>query len=367
MQKTAAMRGVGAGVACRLVGVGSDPDALDRTPEDSERRGLRAQRDSGSRPHRVKVLGVRSEMSVSGSPDERIAAVAALQHGRIARRQLEAIGISSASVTWRVAKGRLFPSLRGVFVVGHPGRAELCTEAEALLFVRDGAALSDWSATGLWEMWLPLPKVVDVVLDHRKAAKHPGVHVHRSRTLQPTDLRIRRGLPVTSPARTLLDIAPTATDRQLELAFDRGLTLKIMRLADVDDILARAGGHRGRRRLALMRDYYNGVTTLTRSDGEERLRAAFRAARLPDPVGNAKVAGHEVDFFWPEQRFALELDGFRFHSGRRAFEDDRRKDQDLRRAQVDVMRVTGRQIEFDLYAIIASVATALARREGQAA
>jgi very-short-patch-repair endonuclease/predicted transcriptional regulator of viral defense system len=326
------------------------------------------QRDSSFASHRVKVLGVRSEVSISGSRDERIAVTARLQHGRIAYRQLLALGVSPASIAWLVAKGRLFPSLRCVFCVGHTAAIELGAETDALLSVRDGAALSHWSAAALWEMWLPLPSTVEVTVPSAApAALNPGVRVHRSRILEPTDLRIRRSLPVTSPARTLLDIAPTATARQLELAFDRALVSKVMRLAEVDDVLARAGGHRGRKRLRMMRDYYSGVTTLTRSDGEERLRAAFRSARLPDPLGNATVAGHEVDLYWPEQRFALELDGFPFHSGRRAFEDDRRKDQDLRRAQVDVMRVTGRQIEFDLWAIIASVASTLARREGRAA
>jgi very-short-patch-repair endonuclease len=251
--------------------------------------------------------------------------------------------------------------------VGYPGRIELGKETEALLSVRDGAALSHWSAAALWDLWTPLPKVADVILENWTAAHNPGVRVHRSRILEAKDLRFRRDLPVTSPARTLLDIAPAATDRQLELAFERAIVSRVMRKADVADVLDRAGGHRGRKRLATMLAYFTGTTTMTRSDGEERVRALLRSARLPDPVGNAEVAGHEVDFYWPEHRFALELDGFRYHSGRRSFERDRRKDQDLRRAQVDVMRVTGRQVEFDLHAILAAVAATLARREPPAA
>jgi very-short-patch-repair endonuclease len=174
-------------------------------------------------------------------------------------------------------------------------------------------------------------------------------------------------LPVTSPARALLDIAPQCGERQLEIAFDRAITSRVMREADVDDVLKRAGGHRGRRRLAGMLEYWSGGTALSWSDVEERLRAMLRTARLPEALSNVEVAGHKVDFYWPEHRFVLEVDGYRFHSGRRRFEDDRRRDQDLRSAHVDVMRVTPRQVDTDLYAIIAGVAAALARRERPAA
>jgi very-short-patch-repair endonuclease len=306
-------------------------------------------------------------MSVSGTRDERIAAVAAMQHGRIARRQLQALGVSASSVSWCLATARLFPSLRGVFVVGHRGRVELGEETEALLSVREGAGLSHWSAAALWGLWSARAGEVDVVVADWEAATNPGVRVHRSRVLAPQDLRIRRGLPVTSPARTLLDIAPQSSERQLEIAFDRAITSRVMRESEVSDVLERAGGHRGRGRLAGMLAYWSGGTTLSWSDGEERLRAMLRAARLPEPLSNVEVAGHTVDLYWPDQRFVLEVDGYRFHSGRRRFEDDRRRDQDLRRAQVDVMRVTRRQIETDPYAIIAGVAAALARRERPAA
>jgi very-short-patch-repair endonuclease/predicted transcriptional regulator of viral defense system len=310
----------------------------------------------------VKVLGVWREVPISGSRDERIAAVASRQRGRIASRQLRAIAVSPSSATWLVSQGRLFPSLRCVFSVGHNAPVELGAETEALLSVREGAALSHWSAAALWGLWTPAPAETDVtVVRTSKASSNPGVRVHRSRILQSKDVRIRRGLPVTSPARTLLDIAPTATDRQLELAFDRGIVERVLRPAEVAELLSRAGGHPGRRRLATILERETSGTTMTRSDGEERMLALMRAARLPAPVVNAKVAGHEVDFYWPDHRFAVEVDGWRFHSGRRAFEDDRRKDQDLRRAGIDTMRTTGRQLKEQAYALIASVAVGLAR------
>ncbi|MGZ4299826.1 MAG: DUF559 domain-containing protein [Solirubrobacteraceae bacterium] len=299
-------------------------------------------------------------MSICGSRDERIAAVAARQRGRIARRQLSAIAVGSASVAWLVGKGRLFPTLRGVFVVGHHAPIELSAETEALLSVRDGAALSHWSAAALWGLSAPPPQEIDVIVSDGAPASNPGVRVHRSRILEARDVRIRAELPVTSPARTLLDIAPLSTERQLELAFDRGIVERVLRPDHIADVLARAGGHRGRARLARLLDRQLSGTSMTRSEAEERVLEMIRAARLPEPRLNTRVAGYELDFFWPDRRFALEVDGFRFHSGRGAFERDRRKDQDLRRVHIDVMRVTWRQIEMEPYAVVAALAEALA-------
>ena len=288
--------------------------------------------------------------------------MASRQRGRIASRQLRAIEVNPSSVTWLVSRGRLFPSLRCVFSVGHNAPTELGAETEALLSVREGAALSHWSAAGLWGLWTPMPAEVDVtVVTTSKASANPGVKAHRSRVLQRKDVRIRSGLPVTSPARTLLDIASTATYRQLELGFDRAIIEKLLRPAQVAELLSRAGGHPGRKRLTMLLERETSGTTMTRSDGEERMLALMRAARLPQPLVNAKVAGYEIDFYWPDHRFAVEVDGWRFHSGRRAFEDDRRKDQDLRRAGIDTMRTTGRQLNEQAYALVAGVANGLAR------
>jgi very-short-patch-repair endonuclease len=321
------------------------------------------QRDTGSATHRVRVLGVRSEVSVSGARDQRIAAVARLQRGRIAYRQLRAIAVTASSIAWLVEKGRLIPSVRCVFLVGHNARVELGRETDALLSVRDGAALSHWSAAALWGLWTPAPNHVDVVVMDHNAARNPGVRVHRSRILEPRDVRIKSGLPVTSSARTLLDIATTATDRQLELAFDRGIVEEAFRPSQAADVLDRAGGHHGRARLAALLHRELLGTTMTRSEGEERMLALMRAARLPEPEVNAAFAGHRIDFFWPAHRFAIEVDGFRFHSTRVRFERDRRKDQDLRRLNIEVMRITRTQLTTDAYAITARTAEQLAQRQ----
>jgi very-short-patch-repair endonuclease len=310
----------------------------------------------------VQVLGVRSDVSISGSRNERIAAVAARQRGRIASRQLRAIGVAPASVAWLVATGHLFPSLRCVFRVGHQAPIELGAETEALLSVREGAALSHWSAAALLGLWTPAPTVVEVTVDDAPAAVNQGVHVHRSRILENRDAWIRNGLPVTSPARTLLDIAVSATDRQLEVAFDRGIAERTLRLAHVADMLKRSGGHRGRGRLAALLEQELDASTMTRSDTEELMLALIRRAGLPAPQVNFPFGAYELDFYWPDARFVVEVDSYRFHGSRYRFERDRRKDNVLRRANIEVMRTVRREIKERSHGLIADITRSLTRR-----
>ncbi len=308
------------------------------------------------------MLGVRSEVSIAGSRDERIADVAGRQRGRIARRQLLAVGVSHSSIVWLVTKGRLLPSLRCVFCVGHAAATELGAETEALLSVRDGAALSHWSAAALLGLWTPAPREIEVVVDVWEGAANPGVQVHRSRILEPRDVWIRKGLPVTSPARTLLDIAVSATDRQLEVAFDRGIVERTLRRSHVADVLDRAGGHRGRARLAALLEQERDASTMTESEPEERMLALIRQAGLPAPQVNFPFGNWKLDFYWPDARFVVEVDSYTYHASRYRFERDRRKDNALRRADIEVMRIVRREIKDRSHGVIADVARALTRR-----
>lgn len=288
--------------------------------------------------------------------------MAALQRGRIAFRQLRAIAVAPASIDWLVARNHLFPSLRCVFCVGHTAPTELAAETEALLSVRDGAALSHWSAAALLGLWTPAPTVIDVTVDDAPSARNPGVKVHRSRSLEGNDVWIRNGLPVTSPARTLLDIAVSATDRQLEVAFDRAIVERIVRPAHIADLLDRAGGHQGRGRLRALLANEGGGTTITASQREEWMLALVRRAGLPLPQVNAPFGRYRIDFYWPEAQFAVEVDSHRFHSSRYRFERDRRKDNALRRANIEVMRIVDSEIKDRSHGLVADVTRELTKR-----
>lgn len=231
-----------------------------------------------------------------------------------------------------------------------------------MLSVREGAALSHWSAAALLGLWTPAPRVIEVTVDDAPAARNPGVKVHRSGILKSRDVWIRNALPVTSPARTLLDIAVTATYRQLEIAFDRGIVEKTLRPSHVRDVLNRAGGHRGRARLAALLDRERGGTTVTASHPEERMLALIRSAGLPDPQVNFPFEGYKLDFYWPEARFVLEVDSPRFHSSRYRLQRDRTKDNVLRRANIEVMRIVDSEVVERSHGVVADITRSLTRR-----
>lgn len=309
------------------------------------------------------MLGVRSEVAIAGTRDDRIAQVARRQRGRIARRQLLAIGIPHSSVRWLAAHGRLFALLHCVFAVGHPTPTELGDETTALLAAGDDAALTGISATMLWGLLNPGDGdgLVHVVVPGRKGRMLPGVRIHQTRHLPPTDVRIHRGLPVLSPARALLESAELITERRLELAIDRAVVDGLLRPGALAEVAARTPG---RHAATLIKDQLARLTdepAVTLSQAEERFLALIRQAELPPPRVNRRLHGFQIDFYWPQHKVAVEIDGFRFHSSRRAFEHDRRKDAMLQAAGIRVLRFTWRQLLEEPLAVVARLAALLAR------
>lgn len=338
------------------------PGPDDPTPVSPE-AWCRSVPESGTgRHHAVPILGVVSPVLVSGRREDRIAQIAALQRGRVAHRQLVAAGLTSSAIGRLIASAALIPERRAVYAVGHAAPGPWVAETSALLAARQGAALAGRSAGVAYEMLRPEPPTpIEIIVSGNKA-RLPGVIVHRSRTLTPADLRIRHGLPVTCPARTLLDLAaPGAglSDRLLELAYDRALIARLLTAADVTRQIERNRGHRGRRRLAMLLAAHAGATTVTRSDAEERLLDLLRRAQLPLPALNQPLLGFEVDFLWAAQRLVVEVDGYRYHSTRASFERDHRKDLALRAHGYAVLRFSARQLVEEPLLVIAAIAQSL--------
>jgi very-short-patch-repair endonuclease len=178
--------------------------------------------------------------------------------------------------------------------------------------------------------------------------------------LDPRDIRKLGGIPITSPARTILDLAAVVRRRELEQALAEAYARRLARRSELASLLARRSSRPGTHALrALLED---GTPALTRSQAEERLLALIRAAELPQPEVNIRIGRHEVDFVWRDQRLIVEVNGFRFHSSRSAFERDRRRDAELGTLGFRVMRVTWRQIVNEPEALVARLAAALAVR-----
>jgi very-short-patch-repair endonuclease len=223
-----------------------------------------------------------------------------------------------------------------------------------------GSAVSHRSAAVVWHL---LPAADDAEIDVTVPAKgrrrRPGLRIHRSTRLSPQDVRHFRGLPVTAPWRTLVDLAETGSNRELERATHEALTRRLLNASRLLSEIDRYRGRRGAGRLKELLERGDPVT-ITRSEAEERFLALVRAGGLPAPEVNVRIHGHEVDFLWREQRLVVEVDGFQFHSTRSAFERDRRRDAELQSAGLRVLRVTWRQVSDAPYATLAHVVRALA-------
>ena len=337
-----------------------DADSSAQPPSPARSR-VQSQPDAGlQRTYLVPILGVCAPVSVSGTRDQRIAAICRLQRGRIHRHQLCAAGVSVATIARMVARGGLYREGPAVYAVGHRTEVPLARETVALLVCGDASALSHSSADYVWEFVHTPPAVVELTAWARQTRSRAAITVHRSQTLLPRDITIRHGLPVTSVARTLLDQAEVVPARQLEWRVDHALLNRLVSLAQLNDVLRRANGRRGAGVLRAIVDR-EGPSTRTRSEPEERFLALVREAGLPAPEVNARLKGFEVDFLWRAQRVVLEIDSWGFHRTRNAFERDRRKGAMLSAAGFSVVRATDEQLAGEPVAVIVRVAQTLAR------
>lgn len=287
-----------------------------------------------------------------------MAELAARQRGVVTRTQLRAIGLSADAIDNRLKAKRLHPLYRGVYVVGHAGPVEGARELGAVLACGSDAVVSHRSAAVLWRLHLSRPPDVEVTVGGRRCDSKRGIRVHRVTTLDRRDVRMLGGIPITAPARTLLDLAAIVAPRELEQALAEAHARRLAHRSDLTALLARVGRRPGAPALRSLIET-DGPPALTRSEAEDRFLALIRAAELPAPEVNVRIGRREVDFMWRQQGLIVEVDGFRFHSSRAAFERDRRRDAELASVGFRVIRVTWRQIVDRPEALIARIAAAL--------
>jgi very-short-patch-repair endonuclease len=291
---------------------------------------------------------------------ERIWLLAADQHGVVTRRQLLQLGIGAHIIAYLVRRRRLRPLHRGVYSASAVA-GRLQREMAAVLALGDGAVVSHRSAARLWSIMAAAQEdepVVDVSIARCGRGPCSGVRLHRVIRLPPEECAHVDGVPVTSAARTLLDLAGCVTTRELERAFSHAERAGHAGQDEVATLLEQYGRRPGARNLRAL--IGNSGPSLTRSDAEARFLDLIRAGRLPAPRANVVVRGYEVDFLWRAERFIAEIDGFAFHGSRDSFERDRRRDAVLTAAGLRVMRVTWRQLTEAPEALLVSITQALA-------
>jgi len=290
-----------------------------------------------------------------------LARLAHRQHGVVSIRQLTGdIGYSRHAVSRAVKAGRLHPLHRGVYAVGHTNLSPHGQCLAGVLACGDGALLSHYSAAWLWGMVKGSPVPVEVTTPIPRKL-HVPVRRHHSRILTGDDREVRDEIPVTAVPRTLLDLAARIRYERLRRILERTEELRLLDLGPIEALLARSGRHRGTRPLANAIALYR-PPPFIRSEVERLFLDLVLAAGLPRPATNFVEAGYELDAYWPERRFAVELDVYETHGGREAFERDRFRQEELKLAGIEMIRVTGTRLEREPSRVIERLARLLADR-----
>jgi very-short-patch-repair endonuclease len=267
--------------------------------------------------------------------DATIMALAARQYGHVTRAQLLELGLTKAAIDARVRRAPLVSIHAGVYAIGPRRDDPLARAAAAVLACGPGAALSHSSAASLWEITKRWHFPLEVT--HQRQRERPGIRTHTCRVLRRSDICVHLGIRVTSPARTVLDIAPMTPEKALRRAVNDLRHRGQLHLGTLAELLDRCPKHPG---VTVLRPYLEHPAGPTRSEFEDAFLAFAARHHLPQPQVNVKLNGYLVDALFPDQMLIVELDGWEFHSDRTAFETDRERDAVALEAGYATVRIT---------------------------
>jgi predicted transcriptional regulator of viral defense system len=265
--------------------------------------------------------------------DGRIAVVAGRQYGVITTAQLEAAGLDRSQIAKRVRAGRLHSLYRGVYAAGHNRLSQEGRWMAAVLAAGKDAVLSHESAAKHWRIWRGTVRGIDVLTPGNRRAR-AGIRVHRARTLDRCDVTIHKGIPITTPARTLVDLASTLTRHQLANVIHEAAFRDLYDDGAVRAAMKRARGRDLEPLDAALRAHASGSAG-TRSALEDQFLATWQG---PEPLVNTKI---EVDMYWPDQNLVVEIDG-PGHERPRTRTEDARRDAALNKAGITTVRLPSR-------------------------
>jgi very-short-patch-repair endonuclease len=299
--------------------------------------------------------GVRGLDPSSLHVDQLVGLVADRQDGVVLREQLEALGLGRGAIAHRRKRGLLRPLHKGVYLWGALTPTPAARARAAVLASGAESLVSHVWALSLWGLRPAVDGPVDVTVVGRRA-RAAGIRGHESTSLHPADIRLLRRIPVTAPARSLLDCAAELPPRALADAVEQAQIKHLVTKQDIAGAIGRAPRRPGANALRALVDQPG----ITRSRAERIVRSLLREARLPQPEFNAIAEGFEVDALWRRERVVLEFDSYAFHATRQAFERDRRKTAALTRNRYVVLRTTWNELTHQSHALIARTAEALA-------
>lgn len=274
-----------------------------------------------------------------------VAELAREQNDVISTRQLASCGVDTDATAVRVARGQLHRIHRGVYAVGTGALTLRGRLAAAVLACGDDAVLGHRAAAAWWEM-LPWPGgPVDVIVPRGAGRRRDAIRPRWSRSLDPRDVWTRDNIRITSPARTVLDLAPGMAPEAYRRTVRQALAEGRVSVRQLTAVLARAPRHLGAAKLRkLVADGY----VPTRSALEDLALDLITHAGIERPEINPRLRfdGRTIrpDMLWRDRHVAIELDSRRWHHDLLTREDDAEKQAILEAHGHHVMRITWHQI-----------------------
>jgi very-short-patch-repair endonuclease len=266
--------------------------------------------------------------------------LAGRQHGIVKGKQVREAGLTKQGIRRRVEAGWLVPKYHGVYAVGHTAMTHHSHLIAAVYACGEEALASHRAAGKLWGILRGSQPIEVTAPRSREPGK--GFILHRSRLIHDEDRTTIDNIPVTSLARTLVDLADVLPEHRLADAVHEAEIRGLFDLKRVKRVLARLPGRKGRHKLRRVLAAYRDVQPFTRSRGERFVLEMCEAHGLPTPRVNTWIGSHEVDFYWPEANLALEFDGAAVHRTTKAFYEDRERDRFLAAQDIEVVRATDR-------------------------
>lgn len=320
--------------------------------------------------YRFSIVRMRSDLAIehlrgAGSRarerDRRVAELAKQQHGVVARVQLLGLGLSRRAIAARVERGLLHEVFLGVYVFGARRISRKGRWMAAVLVSGEGAVLSHRSAARLWRLLPPAAEVIDVICPPGRVVRKKGIRSCQS-VIQEDERLVRDGIPVTSPFRTIFDLAAVVKMRELERTVHEAEVREVTDRVSLPMLLERYPGRRGSKNLRVLLEAAR-PADVTRNDFEEAFVVLVDRFGLPRPRMNADLAIRrrffEIDALWERERIAVELDSREIHGTRKKFESDRQRDRILVAEGWRTMRITWRQLQEEPAAIAGDLKRAL--------
>lgn len=271
-----------------------------------------------------------------------LAELASRQWGVVTRAQLVELGMATRGISDWVRGGRLHRLYRGIYAVGHD-RLRLEGRWLAAVFAcGPGAVLSHRDVAQLWELRQSNSGFIDVTVPSRNGRKRQGgIRLHRTARLRPDEVTVRHGIPVTTVARTLLDLADVLDKQALKRVITEAEYTNQFDLAAINAVVQNNPGRSGAKLMAAV----GAAGDRTRSELEDRFLALLERRGVEPPQTGIWIEGYELDFVWTRAGLVVELDGIAAHTTRSTFNADRLRDRRLWRAGLRTMRLTSQALD----------------------